>query len=96
MKGRRDDALQVSDLLRAAARLEGLLSAGYGPFARSWVSESAAIRELELIGEAAGQVSASVRRQHPEVAWAKMRGLSSFAKHEYWRVRPEPVGSALA
>ena len=95
MTGRRADSVRISDILRSVERIEEVLWDGYEPFSKSWRSQSAVIRELEIVGEAAGAVSPSVRKQHPEVGWEKMRGFSSFAKHEYWRVNPELVWKAV-
>lgn len=95
MTGRPSDATRLSDILRSVERLEQVLRAGYDSFAASWLSQSATIRELEIIGEAAGHVSSSVRGKHPEIRWAQMRGFSSFAKHEYWRVDPRLVWKSV-
>lgn len=95
MTGRRSDALRLSDILRSIERLEEVLNAGFDAFSRSWISQSAVIRELEIIGEAAGELSPGIRKQHADVGWERMRGFSSFAKHEYWRVRPELVWEAV-
>lgn len=95
MSGRRSDAVRLSDILRSIERLEQVLDAGYESFAGSWISQSAVIRELEVIGEASGAISLALRKEHPEIAWERMRGFSSFAKHEYWRVRAELVWEAV-
>ena len=95
MTGGREDALRPSDILRAVARIEEVLASGYDEFADSWMSQSAVIRELEVVGEAAGATSLHLRRRHPEIAWVKMRGFSSFAKHEYWKVDPARVWKAV-
>jgi uncharacterized protein with HEPN domain len=95
MTGGRNDALRLSDILRSSGRLEEILEAGFDAFSRSWVSQSAVIRELETIGEAAGDLSPALRKRHPDVRWEQMRGFSSFAKHEYWRVKPELVWEAV-
>ncbi len=95
MTDRRGDALRLADILRSVARIEEVLDAGYESFASSWLSQSAVIRELEIIGEAAGQLSPSVRTRHPEVEWQRMRGFSSFAKHEYWKVNPQLLWNAV-
>ena len=95
MTNRRGDALRLADILRSVARIEEVLEAGYEPFSKSWLSQSAVVRELEIVGESAGEVSASVRKRHPEVEWEKLRGFSSFAKHEYWRVDPQLLWKAV-
>lgn len=46
----------------------------------------ALIRAVEMIGEAAGQVSAGLRADHPEVPWAEMRGMRSRLIHDYFAV----------
>lgn len=95
MTGRRADSVRISDILRSIERIEEVLREGYESFSKSWLSQSAVIRELEVVGEAAGAVSLSVRKRHPEISWDKMRGFSSFAKHEYWRVNPGLVWKAV-
>lgn len=77
------------------SRLEEVLGEGYDPFSKSWRTQSAVIRELEMIGEATGAVSLGVRGRHPEIRWSDMRGFSSFAKHQYWRVDTVRVWKAL-
>lgn len=85
----------MSDISRSIERLLEVLDAGYDDFSRSWISQSAVVRELEIIGEAAGEVSPALRKRHADVGWTRMRGFSSFAKHEYWRVRPELLWEAV-
>jgi uncharacterized protein with HEPN domain len=95
VKTGRADSARLSDILRSVERLEEVFRAGYDEFAASWLSQSAVVRELEIIGEAAGHLSAGLRGRHPEIAWAKMRGFSSFAKHEYWKIDPALVWKAM-
>ncbi len=95
MTGRRGDALRLSDISRSVERLMEVLEAGYDEFSRSWIRQSAVVRELEIIGEAAGEISPALRNRHADVGWGRMRGFSSFAKHKYWRVRPELLWDAM-
>jgi uncharacterized protein with HEPN domain len=53
------------------------------------------VRQLEVIGEASGNVSPRPRSEHPEVPWKGMRGFASFAKHGYWRLEPRRLWSAV-
>ncbi len=95
MKAGRGDNVRLSDMLRSMARLEELLHEGFDEFASDWIRQSAAIRELEIVGEAAGSLSATLRNSHPRIPWREIRGLSSFAKHEYWRIDPSLVWKAI-
>ena len=95
MSDRRGDPLRLGDILQSIERLEEVLALGYEHFQGSWLSQSATIRELEVIGEASGAISSYLRDKHPEISWKKMRGFSSFSKHEYWRIIPEEVWKTL-
>ena len=46
----------------------------------------AAVRALEIIGEAARHIPASVRRRHPHVAWQDMVPTRNKLIHEYFGV----------
>jgi uncharacterized protein with HEPN domain len=44
-------------------------------FDREWTLQNALIRELEILGEAAGKLSTEFVKANPEVPWKKMTGL---------------------
>jgi uncharacterized protein with HEPN domain len=102
----RGDALRLADILTATRTIATYISGGEEEFLSSSKTRDAVIRQLEVIGEAAGNVSTAVRGEHPEVPWRSMRGFASFSKHEYWRldlrrvwaaaVECEQVGAAVA
>lgn len=46
----------------------------------------AAIRELEVIGEAAYNVGDEFQREHPDIPWDKMKGMRNRLIHEYFGV----------
>ena len=48
-------------------------------------------RRLEIIGEAARNVSLAYREAHPEVPWRRIVGLRHVLAHEYGEVRQETV-----
>jgi uncharacterized protein with HEPN domain len=82
-------------MLTAMRRIVVFTREGREAFASSPVTQDAVVRNMEVIGEAAGKVSVEVREEHPEVPWSKMRGFASFAKHEYWRVEVSRVWAAV-
>lgn len=45
---------------------------------------AAAIRELMIIGEAVGNLSAGFLAEHPEIPWGEIRGFRNHAVHRYW------------
>jgi uncharacterized protein with HEPN domain len=53
------------------------------PASASSLHQSAVIRKLEVIGEAAGKVSKAFRAAHPEIPWREMTGLRHRLIHGY-------------
>ncbi len=53
--------------------------------------QSAVERQLEILGEAAGRVSAEFRQAHPEIPWRQMIGLRNILIHEYGEVKADRV-----
>lgn len=68
------------------------------------VVQSAVIRELEVMGEAAKRLSAEFRDAHAEVAWKKVAGMRDRLIHAYddidldtvWRVATQEVPALRA
>lgn len=46
----------------------------------------AVIRNLEIIGEAAGNIPLEIQQQYPDLAWLEMRGIRNIMAHEYFGV----------
>jgi len=51
----------------------------------------AVVRNLEMIGEAARELSPSLRKKHATIPWRAMIGFRVLATHVYWEVEPERV-----
>lgn len=43
----------------------------------------AVVRNLEIIGEAATQLSADFKKQHPVIPWSQISGLRNRIVHDY-------------
>jgi uncharacterized protein with HEPN domain len=92
---RRGDVVRLADIERAASLLEDLEHRGREAFVADPHLQAAAVRYLEVIGEAAGNLSADFRERHPDLPVRKMRGFASFSKHEYWRVEVGPLWESV-
>ncbi len=55
------------------------------------VVQTATLRWLEVIGEAASRVSAEVRAAHPEVPWRSVIATRNVVAHGYDRVKLDIV-----
>ena len=51
----------------------------------------AVIRNLEIIGEAARNVTVEFQIGHPEIAWRKTTALRNIIAHEYFGVKDEII-----
>jgi uncharacterized protein with HEPN domain len=82
----RDEAYLLDILIAARKALTFVEGMTWEAFAESELHQSAVIRLLEIIGEAAAHVSRSTREAHPDIPWHEMIGMRHRLIHEYFRV----------
>ena len=83
----RDDAAYLLDILIAANKAIGYLDElSWNEFETSELHQDAAMRALEIIGEAANRVSDSTKETHPEIPWNQVIGMRNRLVHEYFRI----------
>ncbi len=90
----------------SAARLIGEFVTGVDreAFEADAMRESAVVRQLMIIGEAAKRVSPEFRANHPEIPWRGMAGMRDVLIHsdrkvdreEVWRIVTESVPALVA
>lgn len=51
----------------------------------------AVIRNIEIIGEAANNIPAEMRRQYPDISWSRIVGMRNIISHEYFGVLPDII-----
>ena len=68
----RSDRERLFDILEAVERIEGQAVRGRAASADDDLAQTAVIRWVEIIGEAAREVSEELRQAHPEVPWRQM------------------------
>jgi uncharacterized protein with HEPN domain len=90
------DAALLLDMLLAArdaqSFVEGLDEAA---FRASRLHQNAVIRSLEIIGEAAGKVSAATQAAHPQIPWRDITGMRHRLIHGYGEVRLDIVWTVV-
>lgn len=52
-------------------------------FANSPLHQSAVVKQLEIIGEAAYRITAETRDAHSEIPWSEMTGMRHRLVHDY-------------
>ncbi|HWK88407.1 MAG TPA: DUF86 domain-containing protein [Longimicrobium sp.] len=87
----------LEDILDAAREIRGV-AAGLtrDEFEAERYRVLAVERLLEIIGEAAKQVSTEFRTGHPEIPWKRMAGMRDLLIHAYRNVDPDEVWKAVS
>jgi uncharacterized protein with HEPN domain len=92
VRGDRDrilDMLEMCDLLIQHAADERKL-------AEDPVTQAAAQRWIEVIGEAASHVSDEVKLTHPDVAWREISGIRVILAHGYFHIEDDIIGNVVS
>ena len=80
---RRDFRLYLDDILEAISQIRTYLTdQNEEAFANDRKTQDAVIRNLEIIGEAAGNLPEPVCKGEPEIDWRKITGLRNILIHE--------------
>ena len=83
----RDNRLYLDDILEAIGRIrEYVRDMDEFDFALDKKTQDAAIRNLEIIGEAAGKLPDSFKESAKEIEWRKIIGLRNILTHEYFGI----------
>jgi uncharacterized protein with HEPN domain len=83
----RDPRLYLDDILEAIARIKEYAGPlDYDAFTQDRKTQDAVVRNLEIIGEAAGRLPEATKAAAGEVEWRKIVGLRNILAHEYFGV----------
>jgi len=87
---RRDPAIWLGELAAALERIAlHVADLDRDDFLTSSLVQDAVAYNFIIVGEAAGNVSESIRERHLEVPWKQMSGMRNILAHEYFRLSPE-------
>jgi uncharacterized protein with HEPN domain len=76
----------------AIEKIERYLAAtDYETFAGDDMKIDAVVRELEIIGEAAKNLSASFTDEHPDIPWRRIKAMRNVLIHQYFGVNLKVV-----
>lgn len=83
----RDPRLYLDDILEAIDQIqEYILSMDYETFVQDRKTQDAVVRNLEIIGEAAGRLPENTKDAASEIEWRKIVGLRNILIHEYFGI----------
>ena len=92
----RDWLFRVHDILEAIAAVQKYVSGmTFDDFVADRKTVDAVIRNLIIIGEAAGHIPDEICKSEPEVPWSDMRAMRNFVVHEYFGVSDKIIWDTL-
>jgi uncharacterized protein with HEPN domain len=84
---RSDNALLLDMLIAARKVLRFTGNMTEQAFRTDEMAQSAVIRELQVIGEAARLVGETTKSTHASISWAQIAGMRNRLIHEYFDIR---------
>lgn len=92
----RDDTAYVKHIAEAIAKIERYVAGlSYESFAKDEKTIDAVVRELEIIGEAASNVSGEFKRAHPKIPFRDAADMRNRLIHEYFGVNLKIVWTTV-
>ena len=89
------DALFLVHVLRATADIESFTADGRLIFMTDRKTQSAVIRQLEIIGEAVKNLSSALTQSEPAIPWRQIAGVRDRLIHAYFSVDLAAVWSMV-
>jgi len=87
MKKNEKDFVRIRHIEQAIQLIEEFVKGvPAGEFLKDLLRQSAVIRQLEIIGEAASNISEVIKKECPDIEWDKIKGFRNLVVHEYFRV----------
>jgi uncharacterized protein with HEPN domain len=89
------DRLFLGHIAEAIAAIEHFTAGGPSEFFSDLKTQSAVIRQIEIIGEAVKKLSGGLTAAHPHVPWRQIAGTRDRLIHAYFRVDLDSVWSMV-
>jgi uncharacterized protein with HEPN domain len=84
---KRDDTVYLHHILDPIESIEEYTKGmSENEFLSDSMAHDAVVRQIEIIGEAARNVSDQFQNKYPKLPWAKMIGIRNKIIHEYFNV----------
>jgi len=97
MQPEQRDAAYLWDMLDAATSAQRLISGmGSAHYSSDRRTQLAVERCLEIVGEAARNISVGFREAYPEVPWRQIIGQRNVLIHEYGEIKQERVWKTVS
>ncbi len=83
----REWKFRVEDMLTSIDKIKNYTSGlSFEKFSSNSMVIDAVIRNLEIIGEAAAHIPATVIEKTPDIPWRQLKGMRNLVIHEYFNI----------
>lgn len=90
------DRLYVEHIRGAIAKIRQFVAGlSYGSFSINELAQSAVLRELSVIGEAAKKLSETFKQRHDSIPWKQIVGMRDKLIHDYFEIDVEAVWKTI-
>ncbi len=90
------DLSYLTDIIQAARQIQEFIQGiNKTQFENSSLVQSAVIRQIEIMGEAAKRLSEKFRLEHPEIPWKRIAGMRDILIHAYDHVDIDEVWNVV-
>lgn len=87
MKGSLGDKQRLLHILEAIEEIENYIAGiSFDGFLQNSMMRFASVKQIEIIGEAANNISEEVKNKFTEIQWRQITGLRHVLVHEYFGV----------
>jgi uncharacterized protein with HEPN domain len=87
-----DDAARLGHIYDAICRIETYVSGIDKPaFLANGMMQDAVVRQIEIIGEAARNISDELQKKHPELPWIEMHAIRNKIVHDYLEINTDII-----
>lgn len=88
----RDESLYLADIQESCEKVMRFTKGmTYKEFVHDDLHFDAVLRNLEITGEAAKNISEETRQKYPHIKWRKIAGFRDIVAHEYFGVNEETI-----
>ena len=92
----RDQKLYIYDIIKAIDLIESFVeNMNYEEFIEDPKTQSAVIRQFEIIGEAVKKLDKNLTAKYPEIEWQAVAGMRDLLIHHYFGVDLDIVWESL-